>query len=62
MTAAEGSLHTLDYRIDIAELGDLTLNPLTAEFTAAWDSFDAKSGAEPSATTSPPATHISPPR
>jgi len=41
MTAAEGSLHTLDYRIDIAELGDLTLYPLTAEFATAWDSFAA---------------------
>jgi hypothetical protein len=41
MTAAEGSLHTLDYRIDIAELGDLALYPLTPEFTTAWDSFTA---------------------
>jgi hypothetical protein len=39
MTAAEDSLHTLDYRIDIAELGDLTLYPLTAEFATAWDRF-----------------------
>jgi hypothetical protein len=39
MTAATGSLHTLDYRIDIADLGDLAFYPLTAEFTAAWDSF-----------------------
>src|SRR5260221_13006456 len=42
MTPADGSLHTLDYRIDIAELGDLSLYPLTAEFTAAWDTFVGK--------------------
>ena len=42
MTPPDGSLHTLDYRIDHAELGDLALNPLTAEFTAAWDAFESK--------------------
>ncbi len=42
MTPPDGSLHTLDYRIDHAELGDLALNPLTAEFTAAWDAFEGK--------------------
>ena len=42
MTPPSGSLHTLDYRIDHAELGDLALNPLTAEFTAAWDAFEGK--------------------
>jgi hypothetical protein len=42
MTPPGGSLHTLDYRIDHAELGDLVLYPLTAEFTAAWDAFEGK--------------------
>jgi len=39
MTASEAALHTLDCRIDIGQLGDLALYPLTSEFTAAWDSF-----------------------
>jgi hypothetical protein len=39
MMTAEGDLHTLDYRIDVDQLGDLAFYSLTAEFARAWEAF-----------------------
>ena len=42
MTMSETDLHTLTYRVDAAQLGELVLYPLTSAFSSAWDRFEAR--------------------